>query len=81
MSLTKLFVLSDFGPGFTNGLANNTADTTDFFLNGSLLSVTFFDKGDVATAPDTGSTLGLLSLSVVALLGVTRLRFPSQLAA
>ena len=76
----KLFVLSDFGPGFTNGLANNTADTTDFFLNGSLLSVTFFDKGDVATAPDTGSTLGLLSLSVVALLGATHLRF-LQLAA
>ena len=33
-----------------------------------------------ATVPDTGSTLGLLSLSVVALLGVTRLRF-LQLAA
>jgi hypothetical protein len=32
------------------------------------------------TVPDTGSTLGLLSLSVVALLGVTRLRF-LQLAA
>jgi hypothetical protein len=31
--------------------------------------------------PDSGSTLGLLSLSVVALLGATRLRFPSQLAA
>ena len=77
----KLFVLSDFGPGFTNGLANNTADTTDFFLNGSLLSVTFNDLGDVATAPDTGSTLGLLSLSVVALFGATRLRFPFQLAA
>jgi hypothetical protein len=32
------------------------------------------------SAPDTGSTLGLLSLSVVALLGATRLRF-LQLAA
>ena len=39
-----------------------------------------FDKGDVAAAPDTGTTLGLLSLSVVALLGATRLRF-LQLAA
>ena len=31
--------------------------------------------------PDSGSTLGLLSLSVVALLGATRLRFLQQLAA
>ena len=77
----QLLVESDRGPGFTNGLADGTPDTTDFFLNGSQLSVTFFDKGDVATAPDTGSTLGLLSLSAVALLGATRLRFPSQLAA
>ena len=76
----QLLVESDRGPGFTNGLADGTPDTTDFFLNGSQLSVTFFDKGDVAAAPDTGSTLGLLSLSVVALLGVTRLRF-LQLAA
>jgi len=76
----QLLVESDRGPGFTNGLADGTPDTTDFFLNGSQLSVTFFDKGDVAAAPDTGSTLGLLSLSVVALLGATRLRF-LQLAA
>ena len=76
----QLLVESDRGPGFTNGLADGTPDTTDFFLNGSQLSVTFFDKGDVAAAPDTGSTLGLLSLSVVALLGTSRLRF-LQLAA
>jgi hypothetical protein len=45
-------------------------------VNGGTINVTFFDNGDVvATAPDTGSTLGLLSLSVVALLGATRLRF------
>jgi len=48
--------------------------------NGGSISVTFIDNGDVAAAPDTGSTLGLLSLSVVALLGATRLRF-LQLAA
>jgi hypothetical protein len=76
----QLFVRSDLGPGFTNALTDGTADTMHFFLSGSLLSVTFFDKGDVATTPDTGSTLGLLSLSVVALLGATRLRF-LQLAA
>ena len=63
-----------------SGLADGTPDTTTFTLNGGPLTVTFFDKGDVAAAPDTGSTLGLLSLSVVALLGVTRLRF-LQLAA
>ena len=79
-SLTELEVRSDLGPGFTNGLADGTTDTTDFTYNGSQLSVTFFDKGDVATAPDTGSTLDLLSLSVVALLGTSRLRF-LQLAA
>ena len=76
----RLHVTSDFFNGNT-GLANNTADTTHFLLNGSELDVTFNDKGDVAAAPDTGSTLGLLSLSVVALLGATRLRFPFQLAA
>ena len=40
----------------------------------------FTDNAATAeTAPDTGSTLGLLSLSVVALLGATRLRFPLKL--
>ena len=75
----RISIISD-GIAGLGELADGTADTTDFFLNGSLLSVTFNDLGDVATAPDTGSTLGLLSLSVVALLGATRLRF-LQLAA
>jgi hypothetical protein len=67
-------------PG-VSGLADGTKDTTTFTLNGVELDVTFHDNGDVATVPDTGSTLGLLSLSVVvALLGATRLRF-LQLAA
>ena len=57
------------------GLANGATDKTDFTLDGVELDVTFNDKGDVAAAPDTGSTFGLLSLSVVALLGATRLRF------
>jgi len=75
----QLDVFSDVGPD--SGLANNTADTTHFTLNGNELDVTFNDKGDVAAStPDTGSTLGLLSLSVVALLGASRLRF-LQLAA
>jgi len=75
----RISIASDLG-SVLSGLADGTMDTTSFTLNGSALSVTFFDKGDVATAPDTGSTLGLLSLSVVALLGATRLRF-LQLAA
>ena len=80
----RLGVLSDFGPGVT-GLADGATDTTSFFLvapDGTMnpLWVTFNDNGDVARTPDTGSTLGLLSLSVVALLGATRLRF-LQLAA
>jgi hypothetical protein len=69
----QLFVVSDFSNS-SGGLANNTADTSDFTLNGVELDVTFNDKGDVAAAPDTGSTLGLLSLSVIALLGATRFR-------
>jgi hypothetical protein len=63
-----------------SGLVDGTTDQTTFTLNGVELDVTFHDNGDVAAAPDTGSTLGLLSLSVVALLGATRLRF-LQLAA
>jgi hypothetical protein len=77
--LNRLSVLSDFDLAFP-AIANGTTDTRDFSLNGVELDVTFNDNGDVATTPDTGSTLGLLSLSVVALLGATRLRF-LQLAA
>ena len=79
-ALNRISVGSDLVLQGISGLADGTPDTTTFTLNGGALSVTFFDKGDVAAAPDTGSTLGLLSLSVVALLGVTRLRF-LQLAA
>jgi len=42
--------------------------------NGGSVSVTFFDNGDVATAADTGSTLGLLALALAALAGASRLR-------
>jgi len=75
----RISIASDLG-SVSFGLADGTPDTTSFTLNSLPVSVTFFDKGDVAAAPDTGSTLGLLSLSVVALLGATRLRF-LQLAA
>jgi hypothetical protein len=50
-----------------SGLADGTPDTTTFTLNGSPLSVTFFDKGDVAAAPDTGMTASLFGLSLAGL--------------
>ena len=59
---------------FTGGtsMGNNIETTVDNIqLNGTVVT---------AGVPDTGTTLGLLSLSVVALLGATRLRF-LQLAA
>ena len=63
----QLIVRSDLGPGFTQGLANNTADTTHFTLSGNLLFVTFNDLGDVATVPDTGTTFSLFGLSLMGL--------------
>ena len=72
----RIAVASDSSISGVPSIADDTADTTTFTLNGSALSVTFDDDGDAAApTPDTGSTLGLLSLSVVALLGATRLRF------
>jgi hypothetical protein len=78
--VNRIAVASDSSISGVPSIADDTPDTTTFTLNGSALSVTFDDDGDVAAVPDTGSTLGLLSLSVVALLGATRLRF-LQLAA
>ena len=63
----QLIVRSDLGPGFTQGLANNTADTTHFTLGGNFLFVTFNDLGDVATVPDTGMTFSLFGLSLTGL--------------
>jgi hypothetical protein len=72
-TVNRISIISD-GVAIVGELADGTPDTTDFTLNGNPLSVTFFDKGDVATAPDTGSTLGLLVLALTALLGTSRLR-------
>jgi hypothetical protein len=59
------------GPIFAGQVANDTVPTLFYFgIQGSI----------TAPVPDSGSTLGLLSLSVVALLGATRLRFPLKLA-
>ena len=66
----QLTVQSDF-PHSGGGLPDGTPVGNAFTLNGGLLSVTFFDKGDVAAAPDTGSTFGLLALALAALVGAT----------
>src|SRR6266478_4370576 len=46
------------------------ADTS----NGGSISATFNDNGDVARAPDAGSTVGLLFLALTALFSASRLR-------
>jgi hypothetical protein len=62
----ELIVRSDFAnPG--GGLADGTTDDETFTLNGRSLFVTFFDKGDVATVPDTGTTLSFFGLSLMSL--------------
>ncbi len=65
LSPNQLNVLSDFE--HSGGLADGMPDTSSFKLNGGALSVTFFDKGDVATVPDTGTTLSLFGLSLTGL--------------
>ena len=63
----QLGVLSDALPLGLPALDNNTPDTTTFLLNDNPLSVTFNDLGDVATAPDTGTTCSLFGLSLTGL--------------
>jgi hypothetical protein len=62
----QLPVTSDFLTS-APGLPDGTQDKTTFTLNGNPLYVTFFDKGDVATAPDTGTTASLFGLSLAGL--------------
>ena len=62
-----LVVRSDSPSPVGGGLPDGTPDTTTFTLNGNPLSVTFFDKGDAATVPDTGTTFSLFGLSLTGL--------------
>ena len=88
LAANELFIVSDTTPVIASGSLGNGGTTPVFatlgdpFNGGAFLNATFNDNAATAeaTVPDTGSTLGLLSLSVVALLGATRLRF-LQLAA
>jgi hypothetical protein len=51
------------GPALTNGTPFGEVGT----VNGIIVSATFFDNGDVATVPDTGTTGSLLGLSLAGL--------------
>ena len=57
--------ISTVGTNFANGFT---------FTNSGGNEVTFTDNGDVATVPDRGSTLGLVSFSLVALFAKRHLR-------
>ena len=82
--LCNLVVASSDFPGLTVlsdrpiadasfGLPDGTADTTHFTFDGNPLSVTFFDKGDVATTvPDTGTTASLLAVSLAGMVFIRR---------
>jgi hypothetical protein len=72
MSLNRISVTSDLNVPFS-GLPDGTQDTMNFSLNGNPLFVTFFDKGDVATAPDTGTTGSLLGISLMGLAFLRRM--------
>jgi hypothetical protein len=65
--LNRISVASELFAAGIPGLADGTTDTSSFTLNGSPVNVTFFDKGDVATAPDTGTTASLFGLSLTGL--------------
>lgn len=71
-----LSVISDFQlAGLTtvgNGITVNNVGTDS--INGGSISATFNDNGDVASAPDTGSTLGLLAVALAGLIGASRFR-------
>lgn len=64
---SQLRIISDDFVGGITGLADGTPDTTHFTLNGNPLTVTFHDLGDVATTPDTGTSLSFLGLSLTSL--------------
>ena len=51
------------GPALTNGTPFGEVGT----VNGVIVSATFFDEGDAATAPDTGTACSLFGLSLTGL--------------
>jgi hypothetical protein len=65
----QLFVLSDFPVG--DDTPDGTTQTQSVFISGirTDINITFHDHGDGATVPDTGATLGLLFLAMIAVAG------------
>jgi len=63
------FFVSPDGAIITNFYTNTFSDFTQQTYDGQ-----FIDLGDVATTPDTGSTLGLLVLALAGLFGARRIR-------
>ena len=75
----QFIVNSDFLSNGSTPLMDGAAFTnfgTDS-RDGGAISVTFNDRGDAATVPDTGSTAALLGLSITGLLGAARLKLRS----
>jgi hypothetical protein len=72
----QFIVNSDFFSNGTTPLADGATFTgfgTDA-RDGASISVTFNDRGDVATVPETGSTISLLCLALTALVGANYFR-------
>jgi hypothetical protein len=63
-----LFVLSE-NPNTGGAVPDGTTQNQGITVNGQLgrVDIRFFDKGDVATAPDTGTTASLFGLSLTGL--------------
>lgn len=69
----QLFVLSDIAIGSVP-FPNGSQFVENLFISGSqtTVGIRFFDNGDGARVPDSGSTSGLLLLSLIALVAVSR---------
>lgn len=64
---------SSGGATLSNG-ATVTAGTDN--LDGATIKMTFTDRSDVSSAPETGSTFALLALALTVLVSASRLRSP-----
>jgi hypothetical protein len=73
-SSTKMLVMSDVSESAFTHAPDDTTLFAHTFVND--YHITFDDDGDapIRSVPDTGSTLGLLFLSLMALFGINRFR-------
>jgi hypothetical protein len=78
IGISTLIVASDtFTPGVTGIPNGTTVENVGFDVNNGLpINLTFFDNAATAegVVPDTGSTVGLLFLSLAGLFGAARVR-------